>query len=268
MNPRADHIQRAWPGRSAVGHGILLIDSWHQRANLFSTRGPRALSRTPSQATRRPGVAVELERPPLIHTTEGGSPLNRIHIPRRLALGLGTAALLTGTLAGPAIAANIVTQEITGGGLTASVADVTLPRAAFQNAAHDVTGTMVLTAEDTRGDVIPGGWSTTIESSDFVWVGSATDGANIPAANFALTLAAAPSYVSGQAIDTTAATGPQVPPTIAYGTLASPIKTLRATAAYGLGKYTQDLSVTLTIPAQSRAGTYTGTLTTTISATP
>ena len=194
--------------------------------------------------------------------------MDRILIPRRLALGLGTAALLAGTLAGPAFAANTVTQEITGGVLTASVANLTLASVAFQNAAHDVTGTMVLTAEDARGNVIPGGWSTTIQSSAFVWVGTATDGANIPAANFALTLAAAPSYISGQAIDTTAATGPQVPPAIVYGTLATPIKTLRATAAYGAGTYSQDLSVTLTIPAQSRAGTYTGTLTTTISATP
>ena len=77
--------------------------------------------------------------------------MERIHIPRRLALGLGTAALLAGTLAGPAVAANIVTQEITGGGLTASVGDLTLASVAYQNAAHDVTGTMVLTAEDTRG---------------------------------------------------------------------------------------------------------------------
>ena len=41
-----------------------------------------------------------------------------------------------------------------------------------------------------------------------------------------------------------------------------------ATAAYGAGTYTQALGVTLTIPAMSRVGVYTGTLTTTITSAP
>ena len=45
-------------------------------------------------------------------------------------------------------------------------------------------------------------------------------------------------------------------------------KVVQANAGYGLGTYTQALDVSLTIPAQSRAGTYTGTLTTTIAAAP
>jgi hypothetical protein len=194
--------------------------------------------------------------------------MERIHIPRRLALGLGTAALLAGTLAGPAVAANIVTQEITGGGLTASVGDLTLASVAYQNAAHDVTGTMVLTADDSRGTAL--GWSVTIQASRFVWAGTANGGTDIPAANFALTSAAEPTLIGlGQAVSLVASTGPQIPiEGIVYGSLASPIKTLRATAAYGAGAYNQSLGVTLSIPAMSRVGTYTGTLTTTISATP
>ncbi|CAN5461824.1 hypothetical protein BH20CHL6_BH20CHL6_15370 [soil metagenome] len=52
------------------------------------------------------------------------------------------------------------------------------------------------------------------------------------------------------------------------GTLDSARKVVQANAGYGEGTYTQDLGVSLLIPAQSRAGTYTGTLTTTISAAP
>jgi hypothetical protein len=174
--------------------------------------------------------------------------------------------LLVATIAGPASAADSITQAITGSGLTASVADLTLASAAYQNAAHNVTGTMVLTADDSTGS--GAGWNVTIESSAFMWVGTANGGINIPASNFALTSAAAPAMIAGQAISVALSTGPQVPPTSPLGTLDTPRKTLVATAAYGAGTYTQTLGVTLTIPAMSRVGIYTGTLTTTITSAP
>jgi hypothetical protein len=177
---------------------------------------------------------------------------------------LGAAALLVGTLAGPAFAAT-VTAEITGGGLSASVADLTLPSSSYQNAAHDVSGTMVVTADDSRGTAA--GWSVTVQGSDFVYAGAA-GGIDIPASSFALTSAEEPTWIAGQVVSLIAANGPQIPPEVVYGSLASPIKTIRATAAYGAGTNSQNLGVTLTIPAQSHVGTYTGTLTTTISATP
>lgn len=187
-------------------------------------------------------------------------------IKRRLALGLGSGALLAATLAGPAFATDTVIQAITGSGLTASVADLTLTSVAYQNAAHDVTGTMTLTADDSTGS--GAGWNVTIMASAFVWVGTANGGTNIPAAKFALTSAAAPTMVAGQVVSVAASTGPQVPPTSPLGTLDTPRKTLVATAAYGQGTYTQALGVTLTIPAMSRVGSYTGTLTTTITSAP
>ncbi|HXI79486.1 MAG TPA: WxL domain-containing protein [Verrucomicrobiae bacterium] len=192
--------------------------------------------------------------------------MTRISTRRRLAFGLGAAMLLVSAVAGPALAANIVVLAITGSGLTASVADLTLASVAYQNAAHDVTGTMLLTADDSTGS--GAGWNVTIVSSAFVWVGTANGGADIPAANLALTSAAAPVLVAGQAVSATAATGPQVPPASPLGALNTARKTLSATAAYGAGTYTQDLGITLTIPAQSRVGVYTGTLTTTISSAP
>jgi hypothetical protein len=185
---------------------------------------------------------------------------------RRLALSLSACALLITTIAAPALAADTVTQVITGSGLTASVADLTLTSVAYQNAAHASTGSMVLTADDSTGS--GAGWNVTVQSSDFIWVGTANGGADIPAANFAITAAAVPTKIAGQAVSVALSTGPQVPPTSPLGGLDTPRKTLVATAAYGAGTYSQALSVSLTIPAQSRVGTYTGTLTTTITSAP
>ncbi|MDQ2854422.1 MAG: WxL domain-containing protein [Chloroflexota bacterium] len=187
-------------------------------------------------------------------------------VQRRLFLGLGAGALLAGTLAGPTFAANHVVQAITGSGLVASVGDLTLTAVAYQNNAHDVTGTMVLTADDSTGS--GAGWNVTIMASGFVWVGTANGGTDIPALDFALTSAAAPTAIAGQAVSVALSTGPQVPPTSPIGTLDSARKVLVATAAYGAGTYTQNLGVTLTIPAQSRVGVYTGTITTTITSAP
>jgi hypothetical protein len=185
---------------------------------------------------------------------------------RRFVAGIGVSAALVATIAGPALASDTVTVAITGSGLTASVADLTLASVAYQNAAHDVTGTMVLTADDSTGS--GAGWNVTIVSSALTWVGTANGGIDIPANKFSLTSAAAPTKIAGQVVSVAASTGPQVPPTSPLGTLDTPRKTLVATAAYGAGTYSQDLGVTLTIPAMSRVGTYTGTLTTTITSAP
>ena len=150
--------------------------------------------------------------------------MHTLLIRRRAAMALGTAALFAGTLAGPAFAADTVTQEITaGGGLSASVADLTLPSVAYENATHDVTGTMVLNMDDSRGTAA--GWSVTIMASDFVYSGADVGLDNdIPAADFALTSAEQPTWIAGQAVSLTAANGPQITPTIVYGTLATGIR--------------------------------------------
>ncbi len=143
----------------------------------------------------------------------------------------------------------------------ASVADLVLGGISYSHSAQQNSGTLVLTASDDAAD----GWNVTILSSAFVYSGT-NGGTNIPAANFALTSAAAPVATAGQAIDATG--GPKVPAVSPVGTLDTARKTIQAAAGFGQGTYTQALGVTLTIPAQSRAGTYTGTLTTTIAAGP
>ena len=192
--------------------------------------------------------------------------MDQLSLQRRLALGLGAGALLVSIVAVPTFASDTVIQAITGSGLTASVADLVLPGVAYQNGAHNVTGTMVLTADDSTGS--GAGWNVTIQSSALAWVGTANGGIDIPASKLALSSAAAPTSIAGQAVSVALSTGPQVPPTSPLGTLDTPRKVLVATAAYGAGTYTQALGVTLTIPAQSRVGVYTGTLTTTITSAP
>jgi hypothetical protein len=208
----------------------------------------------------------EISEPTVFDMQKGDQPMATISARRRMALALSVGALLLATVAGPASAADTVILSITGSGLTASVADLTLTSVPYQNAAHNVSGSMTLTADDSTGS--GAGWNVTIISSAFVWVGTANGGTNIPAANFALTSAAAPTMVAGQVVNVAASTGPQVPPISPFGTLDSARKSLVATAAYGQGTYTQALGVTLTIPAMSRVGTYTGTLTTTITSAP
>jgi hypothetical protein len=192
--------------------------------------------------------------------------MNRNSGRRRLVVAVGASAMVVAVLAGPVAAADTVVLAITGSGLTASVADLTFSSVPYQNGAHAVTGSMTLTVDDSTGS--GAGWNVTVETSDFIWFGTANGGIDIPAAGLALTTAAAPTMTAGQVVSVAAATGPQVPPTSPIGTLDTPRKTLVATAAYGAGTYTQALGVTLTIPAMSRVGVYTGTLTTTITSAP
>ncbi len=193
----------------------------------------------------------------------------RILSPRRIAVGLGTTLLLAGPFVGPALATDTVTQGITAGVVSASVADLTLPDVPYQNAAHDVTSTMVLTVDDSTNS--NAGWGVTIQASGFVYadgVGTPNSLYDIPAADFTVTSAADPITIAGHELSNVAATGPQVATTFVAGSLATPRRTLEATAGYGQGTYTQALSVTLTIPAMSHVGTYSGLLAVTLVAAP
>jgi WxL domain surface cell wall-binding len=180
----------------------------------------------------------------------------------KILAALGLVAALTAT-AVPAFAADSVVQAVNGGARTATVADLTLSAVNYSHLQQSNTGTMVLAADDSSGT--GQGWNVTIQSSAFVYSG-ANSGTNIPAANFAITTANAPTATSGQTVDAT--NGPKVPATGATGSLDTAHKVVQANASYGQGSYSENLAVTLTIPAQTRAGTYTGTLTTTIAAAP
>ena len=190
---------------------------------------------------------------------KGNEPMARTRILAAVTL---TAAVGMGT-APPASAADTVTQVLNPGTRTASVANLAMSAVDYSHSAQSNTGTMTLTADDSSATGL--GWNVTIQSSAFVYSGT-NSGTNIPAANFSLTSAAAPVATAGEAVDVLG--GPKVPLVSPVGTLDSARKTVQADVGYGEGTYTQALGVSLSIPAQSRAGTYTGTLTTTISAAP
>lgn len=181
----------------------------------------------------------------------------------RLSASLVVTTVLTLGAALPAFAADTVSQTLNGGTKTASVADLTLTAVNYSHSAQAQTGTMTLTADDSTAT--GAGWNVTILSSAFVYSG-ANSGTNIPAVNFSITSAATPAMTAGQVVDATG--GPKVPATSPVGTLDSARKVIQANAAFGQGTYTQAIGVSLSIPAQSRAGAYTGTLTTSITAAP
>lgn len=188
-------------------------------------------------------------------------------VTRAKLFGLAGAAALSLSLVAPAMADDSVTTEIQPGDLTAYVSAATITAFEYSHAAHTVDGTMTLNVDDSTGS--NSGWFVTIESSDFVWsegTGGAESGTDIPAANFALTSAGTPAMTAGQAVDPT--NGPKVPETSPIGELGTPRTVVEAAEGYGNGTYTQELGVDLDIPAYSAAGTYTGTLTTTIAIAP
>lgn len=176
----------------------------------------------------------------------------------RTSISLMVAGLATLLVALPVSAADTVTQTVTAGTRSASVANLALGSVAYGHSDQASTGTMTLTVDDSSGSNL--GWNVTILSSAFVYSGG-NSGSNIPAANFSLTSAAAPVATAGQAIDPVG--GPNVPVISPVGTLDSARKPIQAAVLFGKGTYTQSLGVSLTIPADSAVGTYTGTLTVT-----
>lgn len=183
-------------------------------------------------------------------------------------------ALVAGSLlvAPAAFAAdNTVTQAVTGGSLSASATDVTLGSVATAHTDQDSAGSMTVTADDTSGT--GAGWHVTEQVSDLVYSGS-NGGTNIPAANFSVTSVGAVAATAGQSVDATgtdaAPTGPQSAniTTGVSGTLDQPVTVFVAGAGFGQGTYTLPVNLNLTVPAESRAGSYSGTLTTTITSAP
>lgn len=172
-------------------------------------------------------------------------------------------ALALGVTFITARASNTIVQAVTAGAQSAVVADLTLSPVAYSQADQSSAGVLALTMDDSSGT--GSGWSVTIQSSAFAYSG-AYGGTSIPAANFAITAANAPTLTSGQALDATG--GPLVPPTGAVGSLDAARTVLQASNSFGQGSYAQTLDVQLTVPGMSRVGTYTGTLTVTVGAAP
>lgn len=182
---------------------------------------------------------------------------------KRTVLGAAGAVALTAAIAMPSFAQDTVTQEITGnaGDLSAVVADATMSPVAYNNEAQGSTGNLVLSVDDGRGT--SEGWHVTISSSDFVYGGASTLGIAIPATGFVITTPGTPVLVLGQPVDGTGGPNAGI-----GGSLNAARETISAEVGFGSGTYTQQLPVTLAIPAFSQTGTYVADLTVLISSAP
>jgi hypothetical protein len=184
--------------------------------------------------------------------------------PPRTVTALLAATAVTVAVVIPASAANTVSQTVNAGTRSASIADASLSAVSYSHAAQTSGGTLLLTADDSSGS--GAGWNVTVQSSNFLYSGS-MGGTDIPAANFVVTSAGTATSTAGDAVD--AVGGPNVPSTLTTpASLDVARKILKADADFGEGTYTQSLGASLSIPGGARVGTYTGTLTVTISAGP
>ncbi len=176
------------------------------------------------------------------------------------------AALAIGaTIATPAFATSVdsVTQEITGGTLTASITAASLTSVTYSNVLQTNTGALTLNVSDARGT--SQGWNVTVSSTDFIYQvgGPSANPSNIPATGFSVVTPATPVMVAGQAVD-----GTNGPVAGTGGALSSARQVISSAADYGSGDYTQVLPVSLAIPALSQTGTYVATLTVNVSSGP
>lgn len=179
---------------------------------------------------------------------------------RRLARLAGVLAF--GLVTVVPVMAGTVTQVIncpTTSSLTATIADMTLAPVDYSETSQDSPGTITITAAELG--CAGQGWNVTVQSSDWIRQGG---GPAIPASAFSLTQAEAPAAISGQSVD--AIGGPRQVNNI--GTLNQSRKVLQANPGYGLGTYSQVLTVKLTIPGTALPGTYKSVVVTTITKGP
>jgi hypothetical protein len=171
-----------------------------------------------------------------------------------LALAIGALAVT------PSLANTTMTQTIIDGTRSADLSSLTFDPLNYSNTDQLSTGMMTLTASDNTGT--GAGWNITIQSSDFAYSGD-YEGSAIPAANASVNTPGTPELASGQAIS--AEEGPYAG---LGGSLDTPRKVIFAGEGGGKGTYTQELPVQLTVPGGSLVGTYTSTITVTMSAGP
>lgn len=181
---------------------------------------------------------------------------------KRLWVGVGLGLLLTALVAA-SVAAETIVQPLSGGGRSVSVTSATMSPITYSHDAQTSSGTVTLAVDDSSGT--GQGWNVTVQSAGLEYSGE-YNGAPIPAQNLAITSAGAPATTAGQGIDSLG--GPKVPDTNATGSLDQPRKVLQANPEYGQGSYSQSLDLSLTVPAMSRAGAYSGVLIVSINSGP
>jgi hypothetical protein len=148
-----------------------------------------------------------------------------------------------------------VTQTVTAGTMTASATSITLGDVVTAHTVVDATGSMDFSADDSTG--AGAGWTASEAMTDLIPVSTDPAGAiPIPVGDITITTGALTSGLGE------GATGVTPAGTITLSTDETTI--LSATPEDGMGAYTLAPALSVAIPADTYAGAYTGTLTTTI----
>jgi hypothetical protein len=174
---------------------------------------------------------------------------------KKLTVGLTLGSVVALSAVGAAFAdTSDFTQSVTGGSLSATVVtDPTFGAVVYSYTSETSDGTLAIQVDDSRGT--GAGWHLTLSSSTLAYTGSHPTQAALAATNVSIQSAAAPVSVAGE--DTTGVTVPTGIP----GTLDVPRTFLTAASDAGEGTYTQDVTIRVTLPAQTATGDYNGTLT-------
>jgi len=170
-------------------------------------------------------------------------------------------ALSASTVPAAAESTSAVSASVAAGVLSASLGAVAFAEVPFSHGVQTVAADVTLAADDKTGLLY--GWNVTLQASALVWTSPShtTDAArNIPAANLSLAAAGTVATTTGDAF-----IGTKLASNAALGSAVSVFST---GVGQGSGAYTVPLQVSLTVPANAAAGSYAGTLTTTISAAP
>lgn len=162
--------------------------------------------------------------------------------------------------------------------LSAAVDGMTLPAVVSSHEIQVTSGRLFLTVADDTSVCTPPdpsqgllgsgtGWNVSVQASPLAYSGPNV-GSALPAAALAIVeVDPVPSHIAGpSAVDPE--NGPMVPAVSPVGTLDSPRIILIANPGYGCGTYTEGINVSLTIPADTIAGTYSSTISTTIASGP
>ncbi|GAA1145555.1 hypothetical protein [Nesterenkonia lutea] len=168
------------------------------------------------------------------------------------------------------LAVSIILAALHPGPVSASTAaeleDLWLPTVPFSHDAQTISGRIILTTVDATDSlsVEYTGWKVSIQAAGLDY-GGRHDGTGIPPGNLTLTSIEAPVATdqSSEALDPQAR--PRAPSTFAAGSLNTARIVLQAGPGGAGGSYAQGLLVSLTLPPGARTGTYTGTITTTVS---
>jgi hypothetical protein len=198
--------------------------------------------------------------------------MTRREIPRKaIACALAAAAIgTTSLLASPALASSAstnVTFALSGAGLSISVpsnADVDLGTATTNILGTTASGALhPTTVSDTRG-LVAASWTVTVSSAGFTGSGTAA-GHSLAAGQATMYLDAVSTLTGVVAL----ATGGLVPTSAALqatpATLSSGGATLLAGTTTGSGSITYTPDISISIPANTVAGTYAGAVTQTVS---